>query len=87
MDEKTNLCYNGLFCNSPEFAAFLERWFENAGTHEDDKWWVRDWLSDAWNAAIDAAQGVLLDMDQRRARAIYIDSTYNICRSTSREKS
>lgn len=73
MSENSDSLHNGFLCDCPEFAIFLERWFEKTHTHEDDRWWVRDWLSCAWDAAVDATRGISLDLDQRRARAMRLD--------------
>lgn len=48
----------GLLDDSPAFRVWLEKFFESAKIKDDDKWWVRDWLSSAWNAALDATLGV-----------------------------
>lgn len=68
--------YCGMFTDCPAFRDFIEHWFQVSKTKEEDRWWVRDWLSAAWNAGVDAGRGVSLTQEERRERAERIDARY-----------
>lgn len=65
--------YNGHFSDSDAFRTYLERRFVAHHTKEEDKSWVRDWLSETWNAALDEAFGEELTKEERIERARVID--------------
>ena len=66
--------YNGQLSDSELFRVFLERFFEQHRTSPNDRWWVRDWLSSAWNAGLDTAFGEKLTNEERAKRAKAIDA-------------
>lgn len=70
---KINKDYNGRFSDSEPFAAYLERFFPLHGIKEDEKWWVRDWLSSCWNAALDYSKEKELTKEERIKRADSLD--------------
>lgn len=65
--------YNGRFSDSEAFRAFLERFFEQQRTLSHNRWWVRDWLSTAWDAGLDAAFGEELTKEDLIKRADAVD--------------
>ncbi len=66
--------YNGRFSDSAAFRAYLERFFEAHETASDDRWWVRDWLSSAWDAGLDAAFAQNLTKEKQIERADAVDA-------------
>ena len=68
--------YCGLLTDSDEFSEYLEKHFAWHKTAEKDHWHVRDSLSGAWNAALDAQQGLKLTNEERSERARRIDKPY-----------
>jgi hypothetical protein len=65
--------YNGRFSDSEAFRNFLEIFFEQHRTSSQDRWWVRDWLSTAWDAGLDSAFGEDLTKEELIKRADAVD--------------
>lgn len=66
--------YNGMFSDSEPFRKWLNSWFNKAKTTEDDKWWVRDYMSGAWNAALDVVRSLNLTSQDLIERADKLDA-------------
>jgi len=66
--------YTGQFSDSEMFRVFLEQFFDQHHTSTDDQWWVRDWLSSAWDGGLDAAFGENLTKEEQIKRAKAVDA-------------
>ncbi len=65
---------NGLLSDCEPFRKWLEQeWFAVHRVCDEDKWWIRDQLSAAWDAGVDAVCGVTLTREERRKRAEELD--------------
>jgi hypothetical protein len=76
---------NGLLSDCEPFRAWLEDWFKLAAVEAEDRWWVRDLASAAWDAGVRCAFEIHQTRDEMRETAEALDKLREVTERTDKE--